>query len=215
MLPVGQDIRVMSFTKEQRDTQAVISKRQPLPTGADLKSTRPHFTLKTVESVTNLHGQLDDSCPGSAKTKTGSGPNGSSKTRDGAVDNAEDWQDFEIPLELEWVHPEAPDEIRNIVQESIDEHRALRASRFSATQAIIVRTTITQSRTRDEGAPRNIGSQQHPFDGQIHQCLVKCQVVGVWVLNRLQAWAPVKRTTFQPRSLQPISKEPVQCPKTA
>ncbi len=54
------------------------------------------------------------------------------------------WQEYDIPQELELVSHDAPEEVRNIVQESLDEHRAMRASRLHA-QAIIVRTTITQS----------------------------------------------------------------------
>ena len=54
------------------------------------------------------------------------------------------WQEYDIPQELEMISYDAPEEIRNIIQESLDEHRAMRASKLHA-QAIIVRTTITQS----------------------------------------------------------------------
>ncbi len=57
------------------------------------------------------------------------------------------WEDYEIPPELEFVRGDTPREIRNIIQESLDEHRAMRASRLQC-QAIVVRTTIESSRTR-------------------------------------------------------------------
>ena len=56
------------------------------------------------------------------------------------------WEDYEIPQELEFVRGDTPREIRNIIQESLDEHRAMRASRLQS-QAIVVRTTIESSRT--------------------------------------------------------------------
>lgn len=56
----------------------------------------------------------------------------------------EKWQENEIPEELGYIDSKEPEEIRNIVQEALDEHRALRASRMH-TQAIVVRTTITIS----------------------------------------------------------------------
>ena len=42
------------------------------------------------------------------------------------------WQDYEIPEELGLVKEDTPGEIRNIVQESLDEHRAIRISRMQA-----------------------------------------------------------------------------------
>ncbi len=42
------------------------------------------------------------------------------------------WQDYEIPEELGLVKEDAPVEIRNIVQESLDEQRAIRISRLQA-----------------------------------------------------------------------------------
>lgn len=59
------------------------------------------------------------------------------------------WQKSEIPEELGYVRGEEPEEIRNIIQESLDEHRALRASKLH-TQAIVVRTTITMSSSDSE-----------------------------------------------------------------
>lgn len=59
----------------------------------------------------------------------------------------EKWQENEIPEELGYVDVEEPEGIRNVVQETLDQHRALRASKLY-TQAIVVRTTITISKTR-------------------------------------------------------------------
>ena len=76
------------------------------------------------------------------------------------IEGVEDtpWREYDIPQELELVSHDMPEEIRNIVQESLDEHRAIRASRLHA-QAIIVRTTITQSlSSNDEG--------KRPMDGE-------------------------------------------------
>ena len=56
------------------------------------------------------------------------------------------WEDYEIPQELEFVRGDTPREIRNIIQESLDEHRAIRASRLQS-HAIMVQTTIESSRT--------------------------------------------------------------------
>ena len=55
------------------------------------------------------------------------------------------WEDYEIPQELEFVRGDTPKEMRNIIQESLDEHRAMRASRLQS-QAIVVRTTIKSSK---------------------------------------------------------------------
>lgn len=63
------------------------------------------------------------------------------------------WEDHDIPQELELVRGDTPKEIRNIIQESMDEHRAIKASRLQS-QAIVVRTTIESSRTsRKKGQP--------------------------------------------------------------
>ena len=56
------------------------------------------------------------------------------------------WQDYEIPQELETVNNDTPREVRNIIQESMDEHRAMRVSRLQA-QANFVRTAIETSGT--------------------------------------------------------------------
>ena len=51
-----------------------------------------------------------------------------------AAQNVEEipWQDYEIPEELGLVKEDTPREIRNIIQESLDEHRAMRVSRMQA-----------------------------------------------------------------------------------
>ena len=54
------------------------------------------------------------------------------------------WEDYEIPQELEFVRGDTPREIRNIVQESLDEHRAMRTSRLQS-QASVVRTDVELS----------------------------------------------------------------------
>lgn len=63
------------------------------------------------------------------------------------------WEEYEIPQELEIVKEYTPEEIRNIVQESLDEHRAMRASRIQA------QLTAWKSTARLKGeasnAPRN------------------------------------------------------------
>lgn len=72
--------------------------------------------------------------------------------RDSETDETENesWEEIEIPEELGYIQDGEPEEIRNIIQESLDEHRALRASKMH-TQAIVVRTTITMSRSDSEG----------------------------------------------------------------
>lgn len=162
MLPHGQDIRSMSFTKDQRDAQAAkrFARKQDTSSPSISKPTRPLFTLQMAQSSNTLPQRLDESGPGpsSAKDKQ---PDARCKPSGGESENPEDWhwQDSEIPSELEWVDVDAPDELRNIIQESYDEHRALRASKHSTTQAIVVRTTITQSRTSGADGIRIIGSQ--------------------------------------------------------
>lgn len=92
-----------------------------------------------------------------------------------AEEMADLWQENEIPEELGYIGGEEPEEIRNIIQESLDEHRALRASKLH-TQAIVVRTTITMSSSGSEAgticpsvetsATASIRSpdRQHAFD---------------------------------------------------
>ena len=160
MLPHGQDIRSMSFTKDQRDAQAAkrLARRQDCSSPTTFKPSRPLFTLQAVQSSSALPQQLDESGPGLSNADDGQ-PDARANPSGSESENGEDWQDYEIPSELEWVDVDAPDELRNIIQESIDEHRALRASRHSTTKAIVVRTTITQSRTSGADGTRTIGSQ--------------------------------------------------------
>lgn len=55
------------------------------------------------------------------------------------------WEDYEIPHELEFMRKDTPREIRNIIQESFDERRAMRTSRLQS-RAIVRRTSIQSSR---------------------------------------------------------------------
>ena len=158
MLPVGQDIRSMSFTKEQRDAQAARRRRQNPSSTSRPKPIRQQLTFKTLESSSNLPQQLNSSRADSSNAAADL-PGKTTNTSDSGVESPENWQDSEIPSELEWLHADAPNDIRNIIQESIDEHRALRASRHSGTQAIVVRTTITQSRKSDEDGTRTVGPE--------------------------------------------------------
>lgn len=59
------------------------------------------------------------------------------------------WEDYEIPQELEILRDDIPKEIQNIIQESIDEHRAMRASRIQS-QADNVQGNIDFSRIPSE-----------------------------------------------------------------
>lgn len=62
------------------------------------------------------------------------------------------WQDYEIPDELELVKDDTPGEIRNIVQESIDEHRVIRISRMQAsalTKLTANDSSMSQAITQD------------------------------------------------------------------
>ncbi|KAL9597338.1 MAG: hypothetical protein Q9219_005204 [cf. Caloplaca sp. 3 TL-2023] len=58
------------------------------------------------------------------------------------------WQEYEIPSELETLQLHVPQTIRNIVQESLDEQRAMRLSRLQ-TPAIITETAITTEQIKD------------------------------------------------------------------
>lgn len=154
-LPVGQDIGTMSFTKEQQLAAAAkrrLQRRDARPQ-YDRKLTLGPFALKTKSSTSTLPQHGDTSRPTSPSPRPRSKP----VSRRPSSDNIREahWQDMEIPSELEEVHANTPMEIRTIIQESMDEHRAMRASRMSQPQAIIVRTTITQSRTSDESGPRS------------------------------------------------------------
>ncbi|KAL8804855.1 MAG: hypothetical protein Q9182_002349 [Xanthomendoza sp. 2 TL-2023] len=51
------------------------------------------------------------------------------------------WHAYEIPKELEILLPNVPDEIRGIIQESLDEQRTIRLSRLQA-PAIVVGTSV-------------------------------------------------------------------------
>ncbi|KAI4127902.1 MAG: hypothetical protein LQ338_002987 [Usnochroma carphineum] len=60
------------------------------------------------------------------------------------------WHEYEIPGELELLQPDMPEEIRNIIQESIDEQRAMRSSKMQV-PAVVARKTIAW----DQGEPEN------------------------------------------------------------
>ena len=66
------------------------------------------------------------------------------------------WQDFDVPSELEILPSNIPEDIRSVIQESFDEHRAIRASRQSHKHGIAVRTTITQETSSVENVARTI-----------------------------------------------------------
>ena len=70
--------------------------------------------------------------------------------------DALEWQEFDVPLELEALPPHVPERVRSVVQESFDKHRATRALRHSHKHAIVVRTTITQETSSVENVSRPI-----------------------------------------------------------
>lgn len=61
------------------------------------------------------------------------------------------WEDYEIPQELELVKEDTSKEIRNIVQESLDEHRAMRMSRLQAHE--LARETVVNFTGEGSSAP--------------------------------------------------------------
>lgn len=154
-LPMGQDIETMSFTKDQQ--LAAAAKRrlqsQDARPPCDRKLTFGPFPLKNKSSTSALPQHRDILRPTSPSPLPRSKPVSSRSSSDNIRETH--WQDMEIPSELEEVHANTPEEIRTIIQESMDEHRAMRASRMSQPQAIVVRTTITQSRTSDDSEPRS------------------------------------------------------------
>lgn len=155
MLPLGQDIGTMSFTKEQQLAAAAkrrLQSRDARPQ-CDRKPTLGTFTLKTVSSLSAPPQNRNISRPASPNTRPRSKPNSRRSSRHNVREAH--WQDMEIPSELEAVQPDTSEEIRSIIQESMDEYRAMRASRLSQPQAIVVRTTITQSRTSDDSGTRS------------------------------------------------------------
>lgn len=70
--------------------------------------------------------------------------------RDIQVDGLEQtpWHEYEIPGELEILRPNVPDEIRAIIQETLDEQRAIRLSRMHAPVIVVGRTNDTEHETR-------------------------------------------------------------------
>ena len=55
------------------------------------------------------------------------------------------WQDYEIPKELGFLKDDTPLEIQNVIQESLDEHHAMKAS-LDQSQATLAETTIRNLR---------------------------------------------------------------------
>ncbi|KAL8737419.1 MAG: hypothetical protein Q9181_001698 [Wetmoreana brouardii] len=65
--------------------------------------------------------------------------------------NQAPWHEYEIPSELEIMQPNLPDEIRNTIQESLDEQRALRLSSLQE-PAVAVRETDTVKKIQPDNA---------------------------------------------------------------
>lgn len=152
-LTADRSIRDKSFAKQQQIAAA--AKQQAHSRDHRLHEGRrpliePYF-LKTVRSTSALPRQREGTRARSSSSRSRSRPS-SQKAPAEKVQEAQ-WQSTEIPPELEELSAGIPEEVRNIIQESMDKHRAMRASRQHLPQAIVVRTTITQSRTsRDHGS---------------------------------------------------------------
>lgn len=151
MLPLGQDIRNMCFSKEQQNAVAARRKIQKLhkPPPPDSKPPTEPSTLRSVKSTDTLPQRNAVSRLGSASNR--SSPRINSRKSSSQQSREFYWHEMEIPSELEAVRNDTPEEIRNIIQESMDEQRAARASRMAQPQAIVVRTTITQSSRERDG----------------------------------------------------------------
>lgn len=147
----GLGLRRMAYPNEQQAMK--MSKRrshtQDTVPRLNHKPTLPPSTLKTVKSTSALPQNKNISPPTLSRIAP-SQPRASPTSQSGKAlpekPQEINWQDLDIPPELEMLQVDTAEEIRNIVQESMDEHRALRASRTLQPQAIVVRTTITQSR---------------------------------------------------------------------
>lgn len=63
------------------------------------------------------------------------------------------WQEYEIPQELELVRDDTPAEIQNIVQESLDEHRVIRASILQSQVALKTNTISETGALRNADGP--------------------------------------------------------------
>lgn len=58
------------------------------------------------------------------------------------------WHEYEIPVELEILQPNVPDGIRGIIQETLDEQRAIRLSRMQVPAIVMGTTNDTEHETR-------------------------------------------------------------------
>lgn len=132
----GPDVQLFGSSQHvSRKTDA----RKPSRTQNGVRA--PRCSLANLVAATSYSGRLSmDSFQTAASIAEGS-----SQTETPDVMGKASWEDYEIPQELEFVRGDTPREIRNIIQESLDEHRAMRASRLQS-QAIVVRTTIESSR---------------------------------------------------------------------
>ena len=129
---------IQLFGSLQHDTRKADARKSPrMPNGVRA----PRCSLANLAAFTTPSRPSMESFQTAASTAEDS-PR--SETHD--VMGETSWEDYEIPQELEFVRGDTPKEIRNIIQESLDEHRAMRASRLQS-QAIVVRTTIESSRT--------------------------------------------------------------------
>ena len=118
--------RMNDVHKPLRTQNGVRAPRCSVANLASLATSSPRPSMDSFQAATSI---ADDS----------------PRTRTPDVMGESSWEDCEIPQELEFVRGDTPREIRNIIQESLDEHRAMRASRLQS-QAIVVRTTIESSR---------------------------------------------------------------------
>lgn len=120
-----------SLGSSSRSLQQQEPRRTPrLPNGVRA----PRCSLATMAAMT-IQNDLPRPSMESFHTATSATSHESPVVRTPATpDTAEDvlWEECEIPQELGLVKEDTPTEIRNIVQESLDEHRAMRASRMQA-----------------------------------------------------------------------------------
>ncbi|KAL8957110.1 MAG: hypothetical protein Q9193_005532, partial [Seirophora villosa] len=77
------------------------------------------------------------------------------------------WKQYEIPDELALLQPGVPEEIRNIVQESMDEQRAMRLSELQA-RAVVVRTTISIGHGEPEFGEPSVGPESSAMASRRH-----------------------------------------------
>ena len=75
------------------------------------------------QSTESFHAAASESSTQSPASQTCNVPD---------VGQENSWEDYEIPQELGLLEDELPQEVKNIVQESLDEHRVMRVSRLKA-----------------------------------------------------------------------------------